>query len=361
MNKPSFQGWHIIKRAEIPTLQAVVYRAIAILLAMCTGALFISALGFNPLSVYGTMITGALGSQMTIYETVKVTIPLLVAALGTALAFKMRFWNIGGRGQLAIGAVCASYFALFHEHWPMPVLLLVMALAAIVGAGLFGLIPAYFKARFGTNETLLTLMLNYIAVYLIQFLREGPWKNPADMGFPKIARFGPNAVIPKVLGVHAGWIVALALVALVYLYLRYTKHGYEISVVGENPPTARYAGMDVKKIIMRTMFISAAICGLAGMLQVAGADRTLTDSVGGGAGFTAIIVAWLSKLNPLVILIVSALFGIMIKGSGTMQSTYGISTAAADVLQGILLFFVLGSEFFFQYRIVRRREGVDIV
>ncbi len=352
-------GIHIGKRGHISRRQMVIYRVLAILLALFTGGLFILAMGYNPFAVYGTMISGSLGSQMVIRETVKQAVPLLISALGITLAFRMHFWNIGAEGQICFGATCATYFALNYSYLPQWLLLTIMFLAAAIGGGLFGMIPAYFKARFDTNETLFTLMLNYVALYLIQYLRDGPWKSPEAMGFNFIATFEKSAQLPKVLGVHIGWIFALVLVALVYVYLNYTKHGYEISVVGGNSRTARYAGMNNKVIIMRTMFLSAAICGVAGMIQVAGPDRTLTDSVAGGVGFTAIIIAYLGQLNPLAILLVTTLFSILEKGSGTVQSTYNISTAAADVLQGILLFFVLGSEFFFKYKIMWRSDKLD--
>lgn len=352
-------GIHVVKRGNISRGQMAAYRVLAIALALLTGGIFILAMGHNPLSVYGTMITGSLGSQMVLRETVKQAVPLLISALGITLAFRMHFWNIGAEGQICFGATCATYFALNYSYLPQWLLLAIMFLAGAIGGGLFGLVPAYFKARFDTNETLFTLMLNYVALYFIQYLRDGPWKSPEAMGFNFIATFEKSAQLPKVAGVHIGWIFALALVALVYVYLNYTKHGYEISVVGGNSRTARYAGMNNKLIIMRTMFISAAICGVAGMIQVAGPDRTLTDSVAGGVGFTAIIIAYLGQLNPLAILLVTTLFSILEKGSGTVQSTYNISTAAADVLQGILLFFVLGSEFFFKYRIVLRSDKLD--
>ena len=181
-----------------------------------------------------------------------------------------------------------------------------------IGGGLWGLIPTYFKSKYDTNETLFTLMLNYIALHII-LTEDGPWKDPGSSGFPKIARFTANAQIDKVLGVHFGWIIALILVVIVFIYLKYTKHGYEISVVGESKSTARYAGMDVKKIILRTMIISGGICGITGMIQAAGSDMTLASSVAGGVGFTAIIVSWLAYLNPFGILLVSFLFSILDK------------------------------------------------
>jgi simple sugar transport system permease protein len=236
-----------------------------------------------------------------------------------------------------------------------------MALAAMIAGALWGLIPAWFHSRFGTNETLFTLMLNYIAMYVIQYLREGPWKNPRDMGYPKIAMFPVEAQLPKVFGIHAGWIIALALIVLVALYIRYTKQGFELSVVGANPNTARYAGMPVRRVILRTAAISAALCGLAGMLKASGADRTLTDGVAGGIGFTAITVSWLANLSPIGIAIVSFLFAMLEKGAGFVQSTYKISASAAGVLQGVILFFVLGCEFFTRYRLIIGREmGADV-
>ncbi len=177
---------------------------------------------------------------------------------------------------------------------------------------------------------------------------------PLRFQFPKIARFTQNAQLDEVLGIQSGWIIALLLVVFVFVYLRYTKNGYEISVVGVSHATASYAGMNVKKIMLRTMFLSGAICGVAGVVQSAGSDMTLATSVAGGVGFTAIIVAWLAQLNAFGILIVSFLFAVLEKGSGVMQSTYGISSYSADVLQGIILFFVLGCEFFVRYRLVFR-------
>ncbi len=345
-----------IKRTDItPATQACI-RIAAVVLALVTGGLFILLLGHNPIAVYGSMLTGSFGTASASIETFKMTIPLLITALGITLAFRMRFWNIGGEGQICVGGIAASFFALFCADWPQWVLFPTMMLAAVVAAGLWGMIPAFCKSKFGTNETLFTLMMNYVALFMIQFLREGPWKDPQALGFPKIARFAKNAQLPKVLGLHAGWMVALALLGLVFVYLFYTKHGYEISVVGENENTARYAGMNVRKIVLRTMFLSAGICGLAGMLQAVGADRTLTDTVAGGVGFSAITVAWLSQLNPLLMLPVSVLFAVLEKGSGYIESLFHISASAAAVLQGIILFFVLGCEFFVSFRLMWRRK-----
>ena len=349
--------FHVVKRTDLNAKRAALYRAIAVLLALLTGGLFIAALGRNPIAVYQTMITGATGTVSSLRETIKIAIPLCITALAITLAFKMRFWNIGAEGQICVGAIAASFFAMNCTHWPHVPLLLAMAISAIIAGAIWGMIPAYFKAKYNTNETLFTLMMNYVALYMIQMLREGPWKDPVS-GFPKVPMFAAVTRIPSVFGVHIGWIVALVLVVVVFVYIKYTKQGYELSVVGENENTARYAGMNVKKIILRTMGISAALCGLVGMLQASGADRSLTDTVAGGVGFTAITVSWLGQLNPFGILITSCLFAILEKGSGTVQSLFHISPAASDVLQGIILFFVLGAEFFVQYRLVKKgKEG----
>lgn len=342
----------ISKRAEVGTKKAVLFRAVSVAAAIIAGGLFILCIGYNPFSVYGTIIKGAFSTSMAFQTTVKVMIPLLISSLGVTLAFKMKFWNIGAEGQIIAGAICASYFALFHADLPHFLLMIIMFAAGIIGGGLYGLIPAFFKAKFGTNETLFTLMLNYIALYVIVWLRDGAWADPESGGFPKIARFVSNAQLDKVGGIQVGWIIGLILTVIVFIYLKYTKHGYEISVVSESHATARYAGMNPKKIMLRTMFLSGAVCGIAGMVQATGSDMTLATSVAGGVGFTAIIVAWLAQLEPIAILIVSFLFAVLEKGSSVMQSTFGLSTYCADVLQGIILFFVLAGEFFIRYKFV---------
>ena len=347
-----------VKRAEMSQRQTLSLRLGALLLALVAGGIFILCLGQNPFAIYATIISGSFRSAMAIQAVVKIMVPLLIASLSVTLAFKMQFWNIGAEGQIIMGAIFASYFALFHYTWPKPVLLIVMIVAGIIGGGLWGLIPAYFKCKFGTNETLFTLMLNYIAFYFINFFRDGPWRDPANPGFAKIATFNANVALPKVLGVHIGWIFGLILMIFVFIYLKFSKHGFEISVIGESQATANYCGMNVKKIVLRTMFISGGIAGIAGMTQACGSDGTLAAGVAGGVGFTAIIVAWLGNLNPISIFIISALFSILEKGSSVVQSNFGLSTDCADVLQGIILFFVLGCEFFIRYKFVSKgKEG----
>jgi simple sugar transport system permease protein len=330
-------------------------RLLAVVLALVTGGLIILSLGHNPFAVYGEMINGSLGSVTVLRETIRIAVPLLITALGLSLAFRMRFWNIGGEGQILFGGIAASYFALFHYNtMSRPVLLLTMAAAAMLAGALAGLIPALCKAKWDTNETLFTLMLNYIALCVIKYLQNWSWKDPMQRGFPKIAMFQPIARLPRVLGIHVGWIIALALVLLCFLYLRHTKQGYEITVVGESPRTARYAGMKVGWIVVRTMLLSGALCGLVGFIQVSGADYTLTEATAGGVGFTAITVAWLSQLNPIVMIFVASLIAVLEKGANKIQTVFKIPASAADVLTGVILFFMLGCEFFIRYRLVPR-------
>lgn len=255
-----------------------------------------------------------------------------------------------------MGAIAAGWFGLFTATiFPkIPLVLLMMASSMILG-GLYGLLPAICKAKWGTNETLFTLMLNYIALAFVKYLMNGPWKAPGS-SYPKIAMLAPGARLTKVLGVHWGWILALVLVVVSYVYITRTKQGYEIAVVGESANTARYAGIRVGRVMCRTMFLSGALCGLVGMLQFAGADYTLTEGTAGGVGFTAITVAWLSKMNPFGMLVVSVFIAMLERGSNTIQTNFKIPASASDLIIGIILFFMLGCEFFITYKLIPRRK-----
>ena len=346
--------FRITKRSDLSNMQTAVFYAFAILLAIVIGGLFVLAIGVNPFKFFSTVINGCFKSKLSVISLVRIIVPLLIISQGVAISFKMRFWNIGAEGQFIMGAIGASAVALFVTGLPHWLMMILMALAGIVTAGVWGLIPAFFKTKFNTNETLLTLMLNYIALYIIQLLRDGPWKDPNGGGYPSIAKFPKVAWIDKLWGLDVSWIVAIVITILAYVYLKYTKQGYEISVVGDSRDTARYAGMNNSAIIMRTMFISAAIIGIGGMLQVAGDSTTHTLDMGiaNGVGFTAIIVAWLGQLNPIGIFIVSCLFGMLEKGCGVAQSQFNISSTVSDILQGIILFVIIGSAFFIRYKLV---------
>lgn len=347
----------IAKKEEISRNQILLIRAVAILMALVFSGVFIAIIGYNPLTLFKEMFLGAVGTEMRIHETINKTVPLVITSLGILVAFKMKFWNIGAEGQIMMGALGASFVALnYADALPRPALLLIMALAAILCGGLWALIPAFFKVKMGTNETIFTLMLNYVAIKIVQYLQFGPWKDPAATGFPKIPTFAPAALLPSALGVHIGWIIALLLTAFMYVFIKYTKKGYEIEVVGESINTARYAGMNVNWIILFAITLSGGIIGLVGMIQASALEKTLTYTLSSGYGYTAIITAWLSGLKPHYVLITSFAFAILLQGGSFVQVSMQIPSAVAGMMQGIILFFVLGSEFFIKYKIVRRAK-----
>lgn len=341
----------ITKRAELPKKQESIIRAAAILFSLICAGIVIMILGYNPFLVFKEIVLGAVGTQMRIQQTIIKAVPLLITSLGILVAFKMKFWNIGGEGQIMMGAFGATLVALFAPAMPAPLELLVMAAAAIVCGGIWAFIPAYFKAKFGTNETIFTLMMNYIAIKWVTYLQYGPWKDPASQGFPKIANFESYAVMPSFFGVHIGWIIALILVVVVHIFINHTKKGFEITVVGESVETARYAGMNIKSIIITSMLISGGLCGLTGMIQASAIERTLTSALSGGYGFTAIITTWLGRLSAPYILVVCVAFAILLQGGAYLQLALSVPSSVADMIQGIILFFVLGSEFFLQYKL----------
>jgi simple sugar transport system permease protein len=349
--------FRIARRDDLSPRRAWAYRGVAFLLALLTGGLLILVLGQNPTYVYRDMVIGAWGSPTVIRETIKIAVPLLITAIALAAAFKMKFWNIGGEGQIMAGAVAAGFFGLTAAGaLPKPLLVLVMMAAGTIAGGLYGLLPAACKARWNTNETLFTLMLNYIALAFLKYLLNGPWK-AAGSTFPKMAMLAPEDRLTQVLGVHWGWILACVLVVVAWFYFKKSKQGYEIATVGESADTARYAGIKVSRVIMRTMFISGGLCGLVGMLQYVGADYTITEGITGGVGFTAITVAWLAKMNPYGMAVVAVFIAMLERGSNAIQTIYKIPASASDLLIGIILFFMLGCEFFINYRLVWRRKG----
>ena len=355
--KEHHEPWvRMVKRDDVSKKRAIVVRAVAIAGALVVGGILILLIGHNPIFVYGDMINGSLGSPLVLRETTRMAIPLLITGMGIALAFKMRFWNIGAEGQILMGGIAASYFALFHVgNMPTPILLIVMALSAAIAGGIWGFIPAFFRAKWGTNETLFTLMLNYVALGFVLFLQTvTSWQIPGTTGHPQIDRFASAARLPQVFGIHIGWIVVLVLAVLVHLYLTRSKQGYQLTVVGESENTARYAGMNVSRIIIRTMIISGAIAGIVGFLQVSGADFTLNEYTAGGVGFTAIIVAWLAHLKPSVMIFVAMFIAILERGALRIQTVFEIPATIASVLIGIILFFMLAFEFFINYRVIFR-------
>ncbi|MFZ5968524.1 MAG: ABC transporter permease [Bacillota bacterium] len=348
-----------IKKSEPSRMEAAAIRIGAIILALFASSLFILLLDLNPADVYLKMVQGAFGTAYRARETIVKAIPLIITSLGISIAFRMQFWNIGGEGQIAMGAFAASFVALQMGEMPKPILLMLMILAGMLAGGLWALIPAFFKAQWGTNETIVTLMMNYIGLKWIMYLQYGPWKDPNSLGFPKIANFTDNAILPQLFGIHVGWVIALLLVAATYIFVNHTKKGYEITVIGESINTARYAGINIKRTIIIAILLSGGLCGLVGMIQASAVNNTLSVEVTGGVGYTAIITAWLASLSAPVILLVSILFAALLEGGSYIQTVFGIPQSAALILQGIILFFVLGSEFFVRHKfiLVKKRHN----
>ena len=279
---------------------------------------------------------------------------LLLIAIGLTPAFKMKFWNIGAEGQILVGGAATAALMIYAgDSLPTPVLMILMFVASMAAGVIWGVIPAIFKAYFNTNETLFTLMLNYVAMQIVTFCIVY-WENPAGSNTVGIINSATRAGwLPELGGLTYGWNVVIVLVFTIgmYIYMKYSKQGYEVAVVGESQDTARYARINVKRTIIRTMGISGGICGIAGFLLVSGASHTISTSTAGGRGFTAIIVAWLSKFNAFVMILVSFFLVFMGKGAIQIASQFNLNENASDVITGIILFFILGSEFFIRYRI----------
>ena len=355
----------IAKREGTTMPQKIAVRAIAILLALVVDALFIFFVtGLNPLAVYGVMWSGTFANMTRFSWMLRDLSTLLCVGIALAPAFKMRFWNCGGEGQILIGGLTAALIMVYQgNNLPLPLLFAAMALGSIAAGALWGFIPAWFKSRWNTNETLFTLMMNYIMIGIVRWLKGGPWEGRP--GSQIIPNFDKAAVLPKVFGVHCGWIIVLVLVVFMHIYMKYTKHGYEIAVIGDSVNTARYAGMNVGRIMMRTMFLSGAICGLVGFMVASGANMTLSDTVAAGNGFTAITVAWLSQLNAFAMIVISLMLAILSKGAETLQTRLMVPTSISDIITGILLFCMLGCEFFINYQIIFRgkssaKEGAKV-
>ena len=355
---------HISKRDECGLLRACMVRISAILLALVVCAIVIFFLtGLNPIQVYAAIVDGAVGSNRRLWVTLRDALALLLVAVALTPAFKMHFWNIGAEGQVLIGSLAtAAVMINLGDTVPGWILFAAMIAAAMVAGLIWGIIPALFKAQWNTNETLFTLMMNYVATQLVAFCIVF-WENPPGSNAVGIINASNRAGwLPALFGLTYGWnlVIVVAITVFMFIYLKYSKQGYEIAYVGQSVNTARYAGISVKKVIIRTMAISGALCGLAGFILVSGAGHTISTGLAGGRGFTAIVVAWLSKLNTFTMMVVSFLLTFMEKGAIQIATQFNLNENAADIITGIILFFVLGCEFFINFKVeFRRRRKVD--
>ena len=369
-NEPLFR---VVKRDDQSPLRLIGFYVGAVVLALLIGTLLLTVLGVPAGEYYKDMFTLGMIDNKYAYKQVegfiKLFVPLLLTSLALSLAFKMRFWNIGGEGQFILGAIGASAVAFkLGETMPQLVVLLLMAVCGLVCGGLYGVFVAWLRMKYGTNETLMTLMLNYIALYFLQFLGEtkAPWNFFLDPKSerPKFAKFpdgGKMITFPiGKFNLNLTLIIAILICVGIYVYLKYTKQGYEIAVVGDSPNTARYAGMNVGKIVIRTIFLSAAMIGLAGAFYVASAG-TLSTSVTNDVGWTGVIVAWLAQLNTIGIVVASLLITVLQFGSQVAGASYStIDANFADLLQGIILFIVLAADFFTRFKLVWRSKSGEV-
>lgn len=347
--------FHIVKRDSLPWYTSWLIRLAAVALALIVCAVLTMFLTHeNPISVYSTMIKGAFGSSRRIWNLLQGIAILLCVSLAVTPAFKMRFWNIGAEGQVLIGGLAtAACMILLGDKVPNVLLIIIMIAASMIAGAIWAVIPAVFKAKFDTNETLFTLMMNYVGIQLVSYFVT-VWEVPKGSG--KIGIINQSS--------HAGWlptigeydyllniIVVALLTVFMYIYLKYSKHGYELSVVGESENTARYIGINVKKVIIRTMLLSGAVCGIAGLLLVGGTNHTITTTTADNRGFTAIMVSWLAKFNPLYMILTSFLIVFLQKGANEISTVFRLNQSFSDIITGIILFFIIGSEFFINYQI----------
>lgn len=352
----------ISKRGAVSRKRNIAIRLAAIALAIIVCAVITMATtGTDPFAVFSAFINGSFGSERKLWIFLQDTAILLIISLAVTPAFKMHCWNLGAEGQVLAGAMAAAAcMVLLGNTMSNGALIACMVIASVVTGALWAGIPAFFKAKFNTNETLFTLMMNYVATQIVAYFCV-KWENP--VGSCTIGVINAQN--------EAGWLpqlgnkyllvilVAVIMTVLIYFYLSYTKHGYEIAVVGESERTARYIGIKVPRVIVRTMLFSGAICGVAGLLLVGGIHHTVSTSLVGGQGFTAVMVSWLAAFNPIVMILTSALLIFMGSGANQLASSCGLNQSFGDILTGVLIFFIIGSEFFVQYKISFRKKNKE--
>lgn len=355
MKKTNF---HIVKRDAVPWHFSVLIRIAAIIASLLVSAVVITVLTKkNPIEVYTSMIKGAFGSELRIWSLVQNIAVLLCISLAVTPAFKMKFWNCGAEGQVLIGGLATISVMMFlGDSLPYPVLLIVMILASVLAGIVWAVVPAFFKAMWNTNETLFTLMMNYVAIQLVAFFLKYFVKSGSGILSP-MPEFGLPVIAGKAYLLNI--IIVAVLTVLVYIYLKKTKHGYEIAVVGESENTAKYIGINVKKVIIRTLVVSGALCGIAGLILVGGTNHTISTTTAGGRGFTAIMVSWLAKFNPIYMVLTSFLIVFLEKGAGQISTDYRLPLAISDIVTGIILFFIIGCEFFLNYKILVSKNGKE--
>jgi simple sugar transport system permease protein len=354
-------GWRLEPRAAPSAVFNSAVAVVSIVSALVVGGILMAVMKVNPFSAYYEILRGSLGSWYGFSETVVKAIPITLAGLACALPFRAAVWNIGAEGQLVVGALASAAFVRYFPDGSSALMLAGMFGASAAAGGMWGAVPGFLKGKWGVNEIISTLMLNYVALCLMDFLLYGAWKDPTSMGFPMTAPFPGNARL-WVLGrtrLHGGLVMAIFLPLVVWFVLKRSKWGFEIRVIGENAKAARYSGMDIMKNTVLVMFVSGAIAGLCGMSEIAGLHGRLSRGFSVGYGFTGVIAAWMSGLNVLVLPFAAFLMGMLLVGGETLQVVMSLPLSSVQVIQGLILFCVLGGEVFRSYRLrrVRPRGG----
>jgi ABC-type uncharacterized transport system permease subunit len=352
-------------RAERSTRAAIASPLIAVALTLVTMSVLFALLGKNPAQALSVYFLQPLIDSYSLQEIAVKATPLVMIAIGLSLCYLANVWNIGAEGQFVIGAIGGSYLAVTTQgtdagYWVLPAMLV---LGALAGA-LYALIPAFCKVRFGASEILVSLMLVYVADYLLDYLVRGPWRDPHGYNFPTTAEFDPVATVPTMFEgsrLHIGAMVALVVVAIAWTVLGRTIKGFEIRVVGAAPKAARFAGFDADKLVLFTFAVSGGLAGLAGIIEVAGPVGHLQPGVSPGYGFTAIIVAFLGRLNPIGILIAGLFLALTFIGGEQAQIALKVPLDLTKVFQGILLFFVLACDslILYRFRLIAAQKAAD--
>ena len=327
---------------------------LSVLLALIMGGLVFLSVGANPLTAYGVMAIGAFGSFHDFSEVLVKAIPLILCGLAVAISARILLWNIGGEGQLAVGGVGAAAVALFLSgHLPPVFVIPAMVVAGFIGGGLWASISGLLRAKMGVNEILTSLLLNYVAILWLEHLYFGPWRDPMGMGFPGTAMFPEITWLPRFpqTRVHLGLAFGVLAAFIIHWVLSRTRWGYEIRVIGENPKAARYAGMNITRNMIWVMFLSGGLAGLAGMAEVSGIHYRLQQGLTVGYGYIGIIVAWLARLHPGALIVVAIFLASLLVGGDQLQSVMHLPSSVGMVLEGTLLFFVLGSDFLSRYKL----------
>ena len=322
---------------------------LVIAMALGIGAIIFAVFGINPLTAYRVVFSGAVVGTRNFTESLVITIPLLLTGLGVAFAFRGGVWNIGAEGQLFMGAIGASIAALYFQTLPRPIHLFLVACASIVFGGGWGAIAGVLKAKLKTNEILVTLMMNYIAMWIVHYLVYGPMRALEEIN-PQTAIFPQSAWLPILVNgsrLHGGLIIGLLAAGFTFWIFKYTRLGYNITVVGANPRTALYSGIDVSKTIIIAMFISGGLAGLAGMGEVTGIHHYLRNGIypiSPGYGYVGIAVALLGGLNAWGIVLSAFFFGGMLNGTAFLRTTFGLHSQSVFFLVGLIILALLVRE-----------------